>query len=50
MRDSLSAFKADNLTIICELNIETMWEAQHLTTLWTSMACYRDNFTVPFSY
>jgi hypothetical protein len=21
-----------------------MWEPQHLTTLWASKACYRDNF------
>jgi hypothetical protein len=23
-----------------------MWEPQRLTTLWASMACYRDSFTV----
>jgi hypothetical protein len=23
-----------------------MWESQHLTTLWASTACYRDNFTI----
>jgi hypothetical protein len=22
-----------------------MWEPRHLTTLWTSTACYRDSFT-----
>jgi hypothetical protein len=23
-----------------------MWDPQHLTTLWASMACYRDNFYI----
>jgi hypothetical protein len=23
-----------------------MWEPQHLTTLWASMACYRDSLTL----
>jgi hypothetical protein len=27
-----------------------MWEPQHLTTLWASMACYRDSFTFTFTY
>jgi hypothetical protein len=39
------ARKADNLIAICEPIVKKMWESQHLTTLWTSTACYRDNFT-----
>jgi predicted transcriptional regulator with HTH domain len=27
-----------------------MWDLQHLTTLWTSMACYRDSFTFYFLF
>jgi hypothetical protein len=27
-----------------------MWEPQHLTTLWTSTACYRDTLTLYFIY
>jgi hypothetical protein len=26
-----------------------MWDPQRLTTLWASMACYRDSFTLPFT-
>jgi hypothetical protein len=37
--------KADNLTAICEPIVKKMWEPQRLTTLWVSMACYRDSFT-----
>jgi hypothetical protein len=33
-----------NLTI-CELIVWEKWEPQCLTTLWTSMACYRGSFT-----
>jgi hypothetical protein len=40
-----SASKADNFTAICEPAVEKMWEPRRLTTLWASMACYRDNFT-----
>jgi hypothetical protein len=40
--------KADDLTAICEPIIWKMWEPRCLTTLWTSMACYRDSFTLHF--
>jgi hypothetical protein len=36
--------KADNLTAICEPTVLIMCDPQRLTTLWVSMACYRDNF------
>jgi hypothetical protein len=39
------ALKADNLTAICELIVQKMWEPRCLTTLWASKACYRDSFT-----
>jgi hypothetical protein len=39
------ARKGDNLTAICELIVKKMWELRRLTTLWASMACYRDSFT-----
>jgi hypothetical protein len=46
-----SAHKADNLTAISEPTVYKMWEPQYLTTLWASMACYRDSFTLPtFTY
>jgi hypothetical protein len=38
------ARKAD-LTAICELIFQIIWDPQHLSTLWASMACYRDNFS-----
>jgi hypothetical protein len=37
--------KNDNFTAICELTVYKMWEPWHLTTLWTSMACYRNSYT-----
>jgi hypothetical protein len=37
--------KADNLTAICEPTVQKMSEPRHFTTLWASMACYRDSFT-----
>jgi hypothetical protein len=40
--------KADNLTAICELTVQKMWEPRGLTTLWASAACYRDSFTFSF--
>jgi hypothetical protein len=45
------ACKADNLAAICEPIISKMWEPRRLTTLWASVACYRDSFTlcVPFN-
>jgi hypothetical protein len=27
-----------------------MWEPRRLTTLWAFMACYKDSFTLPFTY
>jgi hypothetical protein len=39
------ARKAD-LTAICEPIVYKMWEPRRLTTLWASMACYKDSFTV----
>jgi hypothetical protein len=40
------AYKADNLTAICEQIVWKMWEPRHLTTIWANMACYR--ITLPF--
>jgi hypothetical protein len=34
---------ADSLTAICEPIVWKEWEPRHLTTLWASTACYRDN-------
>jgi hypothetical protein len=31
--------KVDNLAIICELIVQTMWDPQHLKTLQASTAC-----------
>jgi hypothetical protein len=39
------ARKADNLTAICEPIAYKVWEPQHLTALWVSMARYRDTVT-----
>jgi hypothetical protein len=36
--------EADNLTAICEPVVWKIWE-RRLTTLWASMACYRDSVT-----
>jgi hypothetical protein len=38
--------KADNLTAICDPIVYKIWERRHLITLWASMACYRDSFTI----
>jgi hypothetical protein len=38
------ARKADNFTAICVPIVYKMWEPRCLTTLWGSMACYRDSF------
>jgi hypothetical protein len=35
----------NNLTAICEPTVWIMWKLHCLTTLWVSMACYRDSFT-----
>jgi hypothetical protein len=37
--------KAENLTVICQTIVQSMWEPQHFTNLQDSTACYRDNFT-----
>jgi hypothetical protein len=42
------ARRADNLTSICEPIVYKMWKPQRRTTLWASMACYRDSFTFFF--
>jgi hypothetical protein len=34
-----------DLTAICEPTVQKIWGPRRLTTLWTSTACYRDNFT-----
>jgi hypothetical protein len=39
------ARKADNLTAICQPIVWKMWKPRRLTTLWVSMACYRDRFS-----
>jgi hypothetical protein len=38
--------KADNLAVICEPIVYTMWDPQHLAALFTSTACYGDNFAL----
>jgi hypothetical protein len=40
--------KADNFIVICRPIVKKMWDPRRLTTLWTSTACYRDNFTFIF--
>jgi hypothetical protein len=40
------ARKADNFTVICGPIVWKMWEPRRLTTLWPSMASYRDSFTL----
>jgi hypothetical protein len=42
--------KAGNLTAICELIVERMWEPRRPTTLWTFKACYKDSFTFFLSF
>jgi hypothetical protein len=37
--------EAYNLTAIHEQTAKTMWDPQQQTTLYTSKACYRNNFT-----
>jgi hypothetical protein len=39
------ARKAENLSAICEPIVWKMRQPRRLTTLWASMACYRDSFT-----
>jgi hypothetical protein len=40
--------RADDLTAICEPIVRTVWDPQHLISLYTSMACYRDSLTFVF--
>jgi hypothetical protein len=42
----MASAKANNLAAICELTIYTMWDPQHLTTLYAFSACYWDSFTL----
>jgi hypothetical protein len=37
-----------DITAICEPIELKIWEPRRLTTLWDSMACYRDRFTFLF--
>jgi hypothetical protein len=39
------ARKADNLFVICEPIISTIWDPQHFTTLQASTVFYRERFT-----
>jgi hypothetical protein len=39
-----------DITAICEPFVYNMWESQRFTTLWTSIACYRDSFVLPFIF
>jgi hypothetical protein len=40
-----SVRKADDLSTICELIVEIVWDPRHLTTVLASTACKRDSFT-----
>jgi hypothetical protein len=42
------ACMVNNLAAIYEPIVYKMWEPQHLTTLWASMACYRDSYFLYF--
>jgi hypothetical protein len=44
------ARKADYLTAICEPIVYKIWNPERLTTLWASVACYRDSFTFTIRY
>jgi hypothetical protein len=44
-----SGHKADSLTAICEPIVQKKWEPRRLTTLWASVACYKDSFTYDHS-
>jgi hypothetical protein len=39
------ACKTDNLTTVYEPIVYKMRDHRRITTLWSSTACYRDNFT-----
>jgi hypothetical protein len=41
--------KTNNLTAICKLTVQKMWEPRRLTTLWASTAYYRDSLTFALS-
>jgi hypothetical protein len=45
-RKGRPALKAGNLTAICEPTVYKTWQPRRLTTLWASMICYRDSFTL----
>jgi hypothetical protein len=38
------AWRAANLSVICELIVKKMWDPRHVTNPWTSVACYDDIF------
>jgi hypothetical protein len=40
-----AAGKSDNLTANCEPTVYTMWDPQHLITLYVSTAYYGNSFT-----
>jgi hypothetical protein len=42
--------KAENLTAICELTVQKMWEPRRLTTLWAFTACYRTKLYLLLPY
>jgi hypothetical protein len=41
------AHTADDLTGNCEPILQKMWQPRRLTTLWASMACFKDRFALP---
>jgi hypothetical protein len=41
--------RADDAAAICEPVVWTLWDPQHLTTLWTSTACYGLGVTFVYS-
>jgi hypothetical protein len=42
------ACDSDNFTATCEPTVKKMWEPRHLTSIWASTVCYRDNITFIF--
>jgi hypothetical protein len=45
---ALPVRSADNHTAICEPIVWTMWDPQHLTTLYAYTVCYGASFTLFF--
>jgi hypothetical protein len=39
------AVNTDSMTAIRRSTLQKMWNPQHLTTPWVSMACYKESFT-----